>query len=268
MSRFSAIVARPSKGHYWENLESYEVTAETERYADDVYLVPRGYEKLPRWGEIEFENCYDPFVDEPGLFRIFSQLPSSPESILAFANKYGDLNRIEVLTEDGGLSLSTWQREIREMRELVAESDRLIAPLRSARAQTKRMEDIEGFVYPIVAPIQVTMMTTVRNSIVCLCANTLCLLDAMKLQLVESVIDQKTYRTCALCSKPIELTPGVNRSDRKYCSNNCRVKACQGREKRAVKMHKEGSKVAAIAKALGSDVKTIKNWVQGTSRKE
>ena len=65
------------------------------------------------------------------------------------------------------------------MRELVVESDRLKTPLRSARAQSKRIEDITDFVHLIVAPIQVTMLTTVRNNIVRLCANTLCLLDAM-----------------------------------------------------------------------------------------
>jgi predicted nucleic acid-binding Zn ribbon protein len=87
-------------------------------------------------------------------------------------------------------------------------------------------------------------------------------------QLAESVIDEKTYRQCLFCDKPFEVSQQRSRSDREYCSGTCRVKAYQRRRKRAIKMREEGSALSAIAKAVGSDVKTVKKWVKGTSRKE
>ena len=54
------------------------------------------------------------------------------------------------------------------------------------------------------------------------------------MQVVESVVERKQYRTCEYCGKPFELTPQINRSDRVYCSDNCRVKAYQRRRKQAI----------------------------------
>lgn len=272
MSFFSAHIPRERSGYFWDDSAGYSVADGEDRYAENIFLLPKRYEQMRREYNIcegvAVEDMYDPFVVEPALFRIFADLNPTPDAILGFANRYGDIAKLEVMLEDGGLSLSTWRGEIREMRVHVEAADRLTKPLKSRRAQENRMEEIAEFVYPIVKSIQVAMATAVQNNVACLSAHTSCLLDAMKLQLAESVIDRKTYRLCVFCDKPFELSPRFTRSDRKYCSELCRVKACQGRRKEAVKMHKKGSKVAAIAKALGSEVKTIKNWVQGTSRKE
>lgn len=50
------------------------------------------------------------------------------------------------------------------------------------------------------------------------------LLGAIWLQFAAAVAEEKHYRRCAMCRTYFELGAGVNRSDRKFCSDACRSK--------------------------------------------
>jgi transposase len=64
------------------------------------------------------------------------------------------------------------------------------------------------------------------------------------------------------------VTPQVNRADRVFCSDNCRVKAYQRRKKQAIALRQQGESLRAIVKATGSDMESVKRWVEGVGRKE
>jgi hypothetical protein len=109
------------------------------------------------------------------------------------------------------------------MHGLSAKADKLMSK------NSKRSQEVSAFIDQIlsVTPVYIRMVTSQDLSE--LRAVTYTLIDAMKLQLVESMIEHKRYRACEQCGKPFELTPQVNRADRIYCTDNCRVKAWQRR---------------------------------------
>jgi hypothetical protein len=55
------------------------------------------------------------------------------------------------------------------------------------------------------------------------------LLEAMWLQFAEAVGQNKSLRKCSLCDLWFELTPGVSRADKKFCSGACKAKAYRTR---------------------------------------
>jgi hypothetical protein len=59
------------------------------------------------------------------------------------------------------------------------------------------------------------------------------LLGAIWLQFEKSIMGNKEYRACGGpgCSKVFEIAPGINRTDKHYCSDLCRVKAHQLRKR-------------------------------------
>jgi len=59
----------------------------------------------------------------------------------------------------------------------------------------------------------------------------------------------------------MEMSPDVNRADRRYCSDACRSRAMRRRQKQAAEMRASGKKLREIAKATGSDRATIKKWL-------
>ncbi len=81
-------------------------------------------------------------------------------------------------------------------------------------------------------------------------------------QFAMAVDYAKGYGYCRLCSRPFELTPDVNRSDRQFCSDNCRVKAYQRRKAKSRQLRQEGKTLREIAAALETDIKTVKGWVE------
>ena len=92
------------------------------------------------------------------------------------------------------------------------------------------------------------------------------LLGALWLQFHQAISGKKDYLQCAVCKTWFELTPKVNRSTKRYCSNACRTQALRDRHKRAQQMHEEGLSLKDIASELGSDVRTVRKWVR--NRKE
>ncbi|MGD9720100.1 MAG: hypothetical protein AB7O59_08315 [Pirellulales bacterium] len=88
------------------------------------------------------------------------------------------------------------------------------------------------------------------------------LLGALWFQFAASISGQKSYRACEVCGRAMEMSPDVNRADRRYCSDACRSRALRRRQKQATEMRAAGKKLREIAKATGSDMPTIKKWLR------
>lgn len=84
---------------------------------------------------------------------------------------------------------------------------------------------------------------------------------AILLQFAEALGGQHDYQRCAGCSRWFELAPGVNRADRLTCSDSCRQRFYRMRRERAVELNSQGKTARKIAKELGSDLKTVKGWI-------
>jgi hypothetical protein len=258
MQRFSAQVARDPKGYVWVHLGGYGPEDGTKRFAASLVLQANSHQELVRrWRKegVVLRDAYDPFVQEPALFRIFASLPPTPEAILEFANRYGDLARPEVILEDDGMSLAEWRAEIDAMRASIRTADAYLARSRGQRS-------IIPFLDAILSEVPVFLSASEQHGMLRLRTQVDTLMVAMKLQLVLSIVEHKHYRTCEQCQKPFEVTPQVNRSDRIYCSDNCRVKAYQRRRKQAIALRHAGRTLREIAKAVGSDMATVKKWVE------
>jgi hypothetical protein len=87
------------------------------------------------------------------------------------------------------------------------------------------------------------------------------LLGAIALQFATAILSGRTTRICPVCQRYYEVTAQASRNDRVTCSNRCRVRAYRDRQQRARELHAKGRTTKQIAKELGSDVDTIKNWI-------
>ena len=88
---------------------------------------------------------------------------------------------------------------------------------------------------------------------------------ALWLQLASAVADNKQFPRCKYCEKPFYVGPNqfgrAAPRDKLFCTVTCRVKAFQKRQAVARQMRAEGHKLSEIAKAVESDVKTVKGWL-------
>jgi hypothetical protein len=87
------------------------------------------------------------------------------------------------------------------------------------------------------------------------------LLAAMYFQFMQALNKGWKYRQCPVCLKSFQLAPGVNRANRLTCSITCRTYLYRQRMEKARELHQKGKTLAAIAKELDTNVKTIKNWI-------
>jgi hypothetical protein len=94
-----------------------------------------------------------------------------------------------------------------------------------------------------------------------LCLRPKSLIDALYLQFGLSILGNKTYQCCPACGRWFELAPGVGRADKLACSVSCRMKLYRQRQRRARELRAKGWALSKIARELGSDVNTVKNWI-------
>lgn len=97
------------------------------------------------------------------------------------------------------------------------------------------------------------------------------LIGAAWLRLAEAASGGRLQgRRCPRCRRWFIADPSTERRfPRTYCSDACRV-AMADRRKRARALAAEGKRAPSIAKALGQDVATVREWIQserGESRK-
>jgi hypothetical protein len=85
---------------------------------------------------------------------------------------------------------------------------------------------------------------------------------AICLQFALAVEGDRQYQRCPVCGRWFELSPSLNRTNRKTCSVSCRMRVYRGRQERARQLHEAGKTFKQIAKELGvKDVKIVKGWI-------
>jgi hypothetical protein len=94
-------------------------------------------------------------------------------------------------------------------------------------------------------------------------------------QVFEAITQDVLHRKCPACSRWFAIggkQENAHRRSRLYCSNACRVRACQKRQERAQELAAKGMTPAAIVKTLlgeghETDLATVRGWVRGIKRK-
>ena len=81
-------------------------------------------------------------------------------------------------------------------------------------------------------------------------------------QFSVAVAESKQFRKCEACDKRFELSPDKNRADRLFCSDACRVRAYRQRRAKAEEMRNAGMSLREIAKTVGTDMATAKQWLK------
>jgi hypothetical protein len=274
MYRFSAQIARDPNGYRWINMGGVDPIEDPEDYPGGIYLQAQSHDawmKKCRQTDIYVfdEHTYDPFIEEPALFRIFAKVELNEHAVLEFANQYGDIAKIDEIIEDDGLNLNQWLDAIDFVRGVVEFIDEFHRkPKKGDREMDRGPHVMIDLMNEILGEVAVFLQAADKRGTTSLDTVAVSLLDVMKLQIVASIIERKKYRTCEHCSKPFEVTPQVNRSDRLFCTDNCRVKAYYRRKKQAVDLRRKGEHLRDIVKKTGSDLETVKGWVKVVDSKE
>jgi hypothetical protein len=247
--------------------------------------------RLARVEGAPFEQ-YQPLTVCTGLFRTFAELQPTPTAILTFANRYGAPGDDNA----GGLwDFCIWKEMIGRMQFLVGAWDALSQGdwkrMRSGLAKMPRSLFQQGIdlgnanqaqlvgavihlLYHEVAGMTFGWTFGVwarqQNSPVLWNQQTKrpllklvppSLWHAMYLQFAQAILGSKRYQRCGACNRWFELAPGINRSDRRICSDSCRVQLYRIRQQRARELHARGRTIKQISKELGSDVATIETWI-------
>jgi hypothetical protein len=102
-----------------------------------------------------------------------------------------------------------------------------------------------------------------RNNRPQLCIDCPALLGAVWLQLADAVANNRIFGQCRQCGGWFEISREAARSNRRYCSDRCRIKAYRARQDKARQMFTLGRTFQEIAVALDSDSKTVQRWITG-----
>ncbi len=257
MSRFAARVFRDFRGYRWTRPEKGQPLLIGESYEALEWNVPN-----VRASGIVDEFVYDPFVEEPALFRILSELEPSEDAIQKFATKYGAPIHLGRANSFHGTSLLFWEGTINRIRGLVEVADAL-----SEKRTRQRLNEVEEMLKWIADRLELTFLPVRLEDGFQLQSVAQSFDDAIFLQLAESITEQKQYRWCELCSKPFELAPGKNRADRVYCTENCRIKAFQRRKRQVVQLFRDGQSVKQIVAATNNKRSVVVGWLKHEKEK-
>lgn len=224
---------------------------------------------------------YTPLDDEPGLFRRFALgTEPTPEKVQQFIREFGTLG----LTS-GKETLEIWKINIESMQRCIQWWDmlkqgkdvELRGKLRESKADFDRdtqqafdRGDIDVAALCLInREVNLRLEEHVRpalefdprqsrDRLVLIPRN---LLGAMWLQLAETVSSGKLHRQCEACGRWFEVSAGNYRTDRKYCSDACKVRAYRARIQDALAMHEAGKSTKEIAAKHKTNEKTVKKWI-------
>jgi hypothetical protein len=249
-------------------------------------------------------RSYRPLKEYTGLFLDFADLDLSTEAILDFAGSYGLLHE-SWDEEDRQLYVPTgeeWQAQILALSTCVSLWDAIrdenlgdlaeLIELKRKKVQFGRQVAGEvwySFDKPTISTSSGNMVdaaaeflehllhraVTLRGSAkrrsprkFYFAAEPANLQQALWLQFLLAVCEQKDHVQCQVCNRWFERSPQAYRSDREYCSDGCRTKAYRRRMSRAWQLAQEGRTIKQIAKLLGSQPATVEGWLAKKKIKE
>jgi hypothetical protein len=71
------------------------------------------------------------------------------------------------------------------------------------------------------------------------------------------------YRSCKACGSWFELSPGVVRKSRLFCSDACKSMDYRDKQNQARQLYADKKTFRQIARELGSEVAVVKGWIRG-----
>lgn len=92
-------------------------------------------------------------------------------------------------------------------------------------------------------------------------------LAGLWLQFAQAFTGNKDHGRCDNCGAWFEISRDAARESRVYCSPACKQRAYRGRRDKAVELKAAGKKVSEIAKELGSNVDTVREWLSRKPKK-
>jgi len=241
MSRFQGHIVVDQKGYSWDETD---VSLEDghDAYTTGMYIKWNSEwdlrQQYNEHGEVNYDFTYDPFVTEPALFRVFARLDPTADDVLAFANRYGDFSSLGDVMEGVDWTLWDWEDAIGRVRGYIERADEFIAYQHRRPGAKKLTTEMVDLLNELFSYAEVHLSAVLLNGNIDLKMDVYSLPYVFYLQIAEAIADLKQYRNCELCDKPFELSPQVNRSDRLFCSDNCRVKAYQRRKKKVIDLRK------------------------------
>ena len=89
------------------------------------------------------------------------------------------------------------------------------------------------------------------------------LIGCLWLQLASAIADFRKFRLCEGCRKPMLVAPEGSgyRTNRKTCSNACRIRLYSRRKLEARQLRGQKLPVREIAKRLGTGIEQVKRWI-------
>jgi len=90
------------------------------------------------------------------------------------------------------------------------------------------------------------------------------LIGCLWLQLANGIAEFRKFRICEGCKKPMLVAPegSGSRTNRKTCSDACRVRLYARRKLEARRLRNERVSLPQIAKRLGAGVDQVKRWIE------
>jgi hypothetical protein len=155
---------------------------------------------------------YAPLVGNQSLYLDFAQLDGSPGSCLGFAEKWGMLHEPASISNPPAEDLSFWRAEIKKMMIHVRMLPTVVRMTQSGRGTFARVGALDVLLVPgrglDARPV---IVMEPRN-----------LLQAMNLELAQSVAGGASLLTCKECGRYFEAGTGAKRTVAKFCSDACR----------------------------------------------
>lgn len=241
-----------------------------------------------------------PLRDHTGLFREFAATRRTRAAIKDFANRYGNLGELDALgerddphesveppgdvetTEDYAAWLRTTQGEYRraDSRTLwgaeIERMRRCVGAWTAAREAGDSPTQLAGVVRVINNALYEHRVGTelevgalkVRNARrrVALRFVPVSLVGALWAQFALAVAGDLDHRQCDACRGWYALDPDTTRTTRRYCGDACRARHYRAKKASARKLHRAGGSIEAIAAELGTDVATLRGWLEQGGR--
>jgi hypothetical protein len=91
------------------------------------------------------------------------------------------------------------------------------------------------------------------------------LIDAIWEWFAKAIDREARIYACDRCGKYFQVADKAASTEQHYCGNTCRVGAYRERKRAAATMHARGATFREIARETGSDVQTIKGWLEKVS---
>jgi predicted nucleic acid-binding Zn ribbon protein len=200
-----------------------------------------GKARLPQGFEL-----YDPFTAEPALFEIAARLQenASRDAVMAFANDWGDIGT-PLESPQTDTRWGRWQAALR----LVNATARTLGKKIDAKA-------IEPRLWLASSRVESGFSVSVSSSGFQPQCVVFGLYSALIVQAIEAISKQLVLRNCQYCGGP--MASDVNREDREFCSNSCRIQAFKHRKRKARLMIDQGLSLRKIVAEAGVGIEVVK----------